>query len=244
VVLCGHNTTFACPFMVGVQEVFVTVSYYCKRICQLVLAVSMATLAMAQNDRGIIAGTVQDPTGAVIPDVAVNAKNTATGAAYETRTTATGDYTLASLPPGIYEISVQAAGFEKYVGTGTQVQVGQIEHINITLKVGAATDTVTVNATAPLLKVDSSEQSVDVGRQSITDLSIPGNGSTRNARSLMIITPGVAGQGEPQQRTCGRPATQHAARLCGRPGRHQREQPRREHWPPAGGYGSGVRPAD
>ena len=45
--------------------------HYCKRIGQLALAVSMATLAMAQNDRGIIAGTVQYPTGAVIPDVAM-----------------------------------------------------------------------------------------------------------------------------------------------------------------------------
>jgi hypothetical protein len=73
---------------------------YRRLICLLVLVVSMATLAFAQNDRGIIAGTVQDPTGAVIPDVPVAAKNVATGAVYETRSTSTGDFTLASLPVG------------------------------------------------------------------------------------------------------------------------------------------------
>jgi hypothetical protein len=172
-----------------------TARRYRKRICQLALALSLATLAFAQNDRGIIAGTVMDPTGAVIPDVTVTAKNAANGAVYEARTTSTGDFTLAQLPPAIYEITVQASGFEKYVGTGTEVHVGIIEHINITLQVGAATESVTVQATAPLLKVDSAEQSVDENHANIIDLTIPGNGSTHNARSLMIITPGVAGQG-------------------------------------------------
>lgn len=172
-----------------------TAGQYCRRICQVLLVISMATLAFAQNDRGIIGGTVMDPTGAVIPDISVVAKSTTTGAVYETRSTSTGDFTLASLPPGVYEITVQATGFVKYVGTGTQVQVGQIAHLNITLQLGAATESVTVDATVPLLKVDSSEQSFNVAHQAITDLSIPGNGSTHNARSLMIITPGVAGQG-------------------------------------------------
>jgi len=172
-----------------------TVGRYCKRFCQLALAISMATLAFAQNDRGIIAGTVTDATGAVFPDVPVVAKNVATGAVYETRTTSTGDFTLAALPVGTYQITVTANGFEKYVGTGTEVHVGLIEQIKITLQVGAATETVTVEATAPLLKVDSAEQSFDVAHQSIIDLTIPGNGATHNARSLMIITPGVAGEG-------------------------------------------------
>jgi hypothetical protein len=172
-----------------------TTRHFCKRTCQLALAISMATLAFAQNDRGIIAGTVMDATGAVVPDVPVVAKNAANGAVYDTRTTSTGDFTLAALPVGTYEITVTASGFEKYVGTGTEVHVGLIEQINITLQVGAATDSVTVDATAPLLKVDSAEQSVDIPHQSITDLTIPGNGSTHNARSLMIITPGVAGAG-------------------------------------------------
>jgi len=190
-----------------------TARRYCRCICRLALAVSMATLAVAQNDRGIIAGTVMDPTGAVIPDVSVGAKNVATGAVYETRSTSTGEFTLPSLPTGIYEVTVQASGFVKYIGQGTDVHVGQIAHLDIKLQLGSATDSVTVDATAPLLKVDSAEQSFNVGRESITDLSVPGNGSTHNARSLMIITPGVAGQG------IGNP---NSGRVDGQPANTQR----------------------
>jgi hypothetical protein len=170
-----------------------TARHFCKQLCRLALALSISTLAFAQNDRGIIAGTVHDPTGAVIPDVPVVAKNVATGGVYESRSTATGDFTISSLPPGAYEVTVTAPGFTKYIGTGTDVHVGQIEHVDIALGLGATTDSVTVDATAPLLKLDSSEQSVNVERRQYTDLSIQGNGGAHNARSLMMITPGVAG---------------------------------------------------
>ena len=172
-----------------------TVRGFCKRICQFALAISMATFAFAQNDRGIIAGSVQDPTGAMLPNVAVVARHVSTGAIYSTLTTSAGDFSLAALPPGIYEVTVTAPGFAKYIEQNTEVHVGQIDHLDITLKVGAATDSVTVSAAAPLLESDSGEQSFNVDHQSIIDLTIPGNGATHNARSLMIITPGVAGAG-------------------------------------------------
>jgi len=172
-----------------------TARHYRKRVCQLALAILLSALAFAQNDRGIIAGSVQDPTGAMLPNVAVVARHVSTGAIYSTITTSAGDFNLAALPPGIYEVTVTAPGFAKYIEQNAEVHVGQIDHLDIALKVGAATDSVTVTAAAPLLASDSGEQSFDVDHQSIIDLTIPGNGATHNARSLMIITPGVAGAG-------------------------------------------------
>ncbi|MBV9507510.1 MAG: carboxypeptidase regulatory-like domain-containing protein [Acidobacteriia bacterium] len=74
-----------------------------------VLALSCAAIATinAQSDPG----TVSDPAGAVVANASVEAKNTTTGAVYQGGSSTTGNYTLAQLPVGTYEISVTAAGF-------------------------------------------------------------------------------------------------------------------------------------
>ena len=67
-----------------------------------------ALSAFAQSDRGTITGTVSDPAGAVVANAMVEAKNAATGTAYPAATSNTGNYTLAQLPVGTYELSVTA----------------------------------------------------------------------------------------------------------------------------------------
>ena len=83
------------------------------------LAIILCGLAAAQNDRGVLTGTVQDPAHSVVPAASITVKNTATGALYETKSTDTGSYTVPSLPPGIYELTVTAPGFAKYIGKNT-----------------------------------------------------------------------------------------------------------------------------
>ena len=82
------------------------VSYFRAVLLVVVFSVS----ALAQSDRGTITGTVQDPTHAAVPGAAVVARNIDTGALYDTHATSTGNYTLPSLPPGSYEVTVEAAG--------------------------------------------------------------------------------------------------------------------------------------
>src|SRR5947207_1915669 len=94
-----------------------------------------AAALFAQTDRGTITGTVQDPASAMVPGASVVAKNTENGAISQTTTTATGNFTLPALPAGVYEVTVEAAGFKKYIGQGTQVQVAQTSRIDITLQV-------------------------------------------------------------------------------------------------------------
>ena len=116
----------------------------------------------AQTDRGTITGTVLDPTGAIIASASVEARNVATSQTYNAGSTATGNYTLANLPPGTYELTVIAAGFKKYVRPGVTVPVAETVRADATLEVGATSDTVTVNAEAPLLKTESAELSHQV----------------------------------------------------------------------------------
>src|SRR5437660_12251517 len=78
--------------------------------------------AFAQGDRGTITGTVADATNAVIPGAGVTATNTQTTAKYETVSTETGNYTLAQLTAGTYDLTVELPGFKKYERQGITVQ--------------------------------------------------------------------------------------------------------------------------
>src|SRR4051812_7067851 len=87
-------------------------------IAFLSLTVTYATFGQTG---GTITGVISDPTGAVVPNAPVEAKNTATGVALPVATSATGNYTL-SVPAGTYEITVTLPGFKKFVQTGITVQ--------------------------------------------------------------------------------------------------------------------------
>lgn len=174
-----------------------TAAYLWKGIRPLARAAAMAVLlvcvALAQTDRGSITGTVSDPAHASIPDATVVARHIETGTTYDTRTTSTGNYTLPSLPPGTYEITVEANGFSKHIGTGTDVSVAQVTRVDVELKVGAVTESVTVEATAPMLKTESSEQSYNIANETIVNLPMAVSGGTRSALNTIILSPGVAG---------------------------------------------------
>ena len=111
--------------------------------------------AYAQSDRGTITGTVSDPTGAMIPSAPIEAKHIETGAVYQIQSSNTGNYTVGQLPAGMYQITVSAPGFKQYVRTGITVQVAQTLRVDIKLEVGNISETVSVNADAPLLMTES-----------------------------------------------------------------------------------------
>ena len=91
-----------------------------------VLCLSLCAMsAFAQSDRGTITGTVTDTSGAVVANAAVEARQTDSGALFQTTSTDTGNYTLAQLPVGPYELTVTVQGFKKYVRTGLTVQIAQ-----------------------------------------------------------------------------------------------------------------------
>src|SRR5580704_17168316 len=100
--------------------------------------------AFAQGDRGTITGAVSDPAGAIVAAAAVSANNTDTGAHYETVSTTTGNYTVSSLPPGLYNLTVSAPGFSNFVQQGLRVDVAITIRVDVVLKIGTANDSVTV----------------------------------------------------------------------------------------------------
>ena len=109
----------------------------------------LSAIAFAQSDRGTITGTVTDPAGAVIGAATIKAKNTANGIEYTTAATNTGNYTLAQLQPGPYELSVSMSGFKTLVRTGLTVVSAQTLRVDAALEIGALTESVTVPARVP-----------------------------------------------------------------------------------------------
>lgn len=79
-------------------------------LLRLTVAMLAAFTLFAQTDRGTITGTITDPAGAVVPAAKLSVQNSETGLTAETVTTNTGNFTLASLPAGTYDLSVEAQG--------------------------------------------------------------------------------------------------------------------------------------
>ena len=187
----------------------------------LILAAGVSA-AFSQSDRGTLTGTVSDPTSAVIPGASVSAVNAETGTKYETISTETGNFTLTQVPPGNYQLSVELPGFKKYVRQGITVLVAQTLRIDVSLEVGAATDEVTVNADAPLLRTESSDVSHNVSAGRLDELPILGIGGTlsgsagiRNPYAMVQLIPGSTWTPNSLVRLNGTPANTQSFRIEG-----------------------------
>jgi hypothetical protein len=181
----------------------------------------LAGIAFAQTDRGTITGTVSDPAGAVAPGASIKAKNLATASEFTTASTNTGNYTLAQLPAGTYEIAVALTGFKTFVRQGITVGAAQTLRVDVKLEVGAISETVTVSEDAPLLKTESGELSHNVRSDTLDTLpvlSIGGSaGSTgiRNPYAVMQVLPGADWRPDASVRVNGAPSNSQALRVEG-----------------------------
>ena len=110
-------------------------------------ALLAAPRALAQiGGTGSIQGVITDATGAVIPGATVTATNVATGVKTERQTTGAGLYVIAPLPPGEYKVAVTATGFRQLEQAGVVVDALSTVGLNLTLQVGAASETVTITS--------------------------------------------------------------------------------------------------
>ena len=109
-----------------------------------------AAAATAQLSTAELNGRVTDSSEAVLPGVSVTATQTATGLMRTVATDENGAYLLSNLPPGPYRLEVALQGFRTYVQTGIVLQVGATPTINAVLELGSLSETVTVDAAAPV----------------------------------------------------------------------------------------------
>src|SRR5438876_6578503 len=134
-----------------------------------------------------ISGSVQDPSGAVLPGVEVAATQTDTGARRTTVTNETGHYVLPNLSLGAYKLEAALPGFRSFVQTGIVLQVNSNPTVNIVLQVGQVAETVEVQANAGLVET----RSLSVGQvmETARIMELPLNG--RNVQELLLLNGGA-----------------------------------------------------
>ncbi|HXZ26894.1 MAG TPA: carboxypeptidase-like regulatory domain-containing protein, partial [Terriglobales bacterium] len=157
------------------------------------LLIFCTTYALGQGVvTGSVSGTVVDPQGAVIVGAKVTAKSAATGQESSDTTGANGAYAIRQLPPGSYTLTISAPNFQTLSVKDVVVKVGVDTAMGAQkLTVGAASETVTVEATVPLVESTTAQISTTFENKQVTDLPI---GSAFDA--LVLLTPGAATTGD------------------------------------------------
>src|ERR1035437_6491925 len=164
-----------------------------NRVCSMrALALALVllvctSLAFAQSDLGSISGFVKDPSGAVVPKAQVSVKNEDTGTERRTSTNDSGFYVITNIPPALYTVSAEAAGFKKFESSRNKLDPSGALAVDMTLVVGAATETVEVSATTQVLQTESATRGALVTRQQIDLLELNG----RNPVGLAGLAPGA-----------------------------------------------------
>lgn len=152
----------------------------------LAVAVGPARVAAQTQTTGELAGTVTDPSGAVIQDAKVALKSVQKGSTQETKTNASGVYRFPLLQPGTYGVTVTASGFQT-VKRDAIVDLGQITTADFQLTLGAATQTVTVTEAAPLVQSENGDVASTITELQVQQLPNPGNDLTY----IVQMAPGV-----------------------------------------------------
>ena len=134
-----------------------------------------------------LVGTVTDPSGQVILGARVTATESRTLTKYEAATNERGYYTIQFVRVGVYDITVEQGGFEKFTKTGIIVDINQTVRTDVTLSVGAVSQSVMVEATVTAIKTDDAAVSEILGTRNVAELPLNG----RDAMSLATTTPGV-----------------------------------------------------
>jgi hypothetical protein len=141
---------------------------------------------------GSIAGTVQDPQGAVVASASVRAVEVATGAKFTSQSDSQGYFELRSLPLGLYSLVIEAPGFRKLQLNNVTVEAGITNKLaSQTLEIGSTSEVVTVESSTPLVDSTSSQIGGDFDTQIVQSLPNGGGGFD----NLVLFVPGVANNG-------------------------------------------------
>ena len=151
------------------------------------LLLALSGSLFAQTSTTQLGGTVTDSSGATVPGATVVATNDSTGLRYAQATTQAGLYAFPSIPAGSYTLAVESKGFKKFQLTKIVLQINTPATVNAALELGAATETIQVEANSETIQTNNATIGNVVERKSIEALPLNG----RNPLNLLIYEPGV-----------------------------------------------------
>ena len=155
-------------------------------LASVALTLAPAALHAQSTTQGAIAGTITDPSGAIIPSASVTLHNNGTNAEMQLTSDASGYFKAPLLEPGTYAVTVSAPNFAAYRAT-VIVQVGQVTTVEPHLAVTSASTNVEVTEQAPLMNFDSPDFNATLNLQAMQNVPI----NNRRWSSLAMTTPGV-----------------------------------------------------
>ncbi len=160
-----------------------------KQISHLLFVlIASALIAFGQFDSGTVLGTIYDSTHAVLGNATVTLTNTRTGITVETKTDANGNFEFVNQRLGSYSVRATAKGFQTLGTDAFDLVVNARQRVDLTLKVGEAAESVTVNEGVSLLETDSSSRGEVINPREIVELPLNG----RAYADLTLLSPGVA----------------------------------------------------
>jgi hypothetical protein len=155
------------------------------------LALGFGQVFAQSTVTGGIRGKITDQQGANIPNATVTVTNVGTNKVDTATTDEDGGYRFSNLQPGTYSIGIGATGFANFTQERVVVEVGQVTTVDVPLGVAGQTNTVEVNAEAPVINVNDNSNSTNINQTSINELPING----RRASNFVLLTPGVVPDG-------------------------------------------------
>jgi hypothetical protein len=138
-------------------------------------------------DTGAIAGTVSDPSGALVRHAAVAIESQGTGEMRDLATDSEGNFSVQFLPPGKYDLTVRTAGFEPFILDDVQVQITEVSRLKIQLALGGAKQQIIVSAAPPLLQTENATLGRVIDHQAVVDLPLV----DRNFTEILGLTAGT-----------------------------------------------------
>jgi hypothetical protein len=172
-------------------------AFFVLTLSLFVFAPFVAPLQAQSDGKGTIQGTVTDPSGAIIPGALITVTEIATAETHSQKSTGAGFYSIGSLNPGAYTVSVTAQGFEKYVQQNVTLDALQVLGLNATLKVGGGDETVTISTAPPTLDTSNGTLGATIENETYEALPLNMGGAPRDPTAFVFLSPGVAGASSP-----------------------------------------------
>ena len=158
---------------------------------------------MRSSNSASVLGYVKDSSGAAVPNATVTLTNIASNIKQTATSDAEGRYEFASVPIGTYRVETEAAGFEHTRTQDFQLTTDARQRVDLALKHGAVSETVTVSAAPTVIETETSSRGEVIGTKQIEDLPLNG----RSYADLALLTPGVRKSFLENQTTTNREAS-------------------------------------
>jgi hypothetical protein len=153
------------------------------------LLLSLSAFLLAQSERGTISGTVRDTSGAVVPGAKIVVTNTATGVATTLASNEVGEFTVANVQVGTYNVEVSNQGFRPAEIKGLTVNAATNVRADFNLEIGQSQQVVEVQASAVQLQTEDAKTSVTISEKLVNDLPLVVGGAVRSPFDLAVLTP-------------------------------------------------------